>query len=75
LGQKAERNKEKEGKKDFHRIGKIKGNQSTRRKKNGKRCEDYRLFFEFLASTLSVAWGTASKRSFGISFPVSRQTP
>jgi hypothetical protein len=40
LGQKAKRNEEKEGKKDFHRIGKIKGNQSTRRKKNGKRCED-----------------------------------
>ena len=35
------------------------------------------LYFRLpsLASTLKVAWGTAIRRSLGISFPVSRQMP
>ncbi len=37
--------------------------------------QNYYLTPLFLASMLNVACGTARKRSFGISFPVSRHTP
>ncbi len=33
------------------------------------------VLFPVLASMLSVAWGTAIKRSFWMSLPVSRQMP